>query len=452
MTSLDDFTANVASSGLVEPEILARHRALIDGQTQPEPAQELAKRLIHGGHLTSYQARKLLEGATRGFFLGGYRLLRQLGEGGMGKVYLAESPSHDRVAIKVLPPKKILEEANALVRFYREMELSRRCLHQNLARTIAVGVEDEVHYMVMEYIAGKSLYDIIRHPRYGPLRVPDAARLFLQLADGLEAAHLAGLVHRDIKPSNIMITPTGEAKLLDMGLARAIDEETGLTKAGVVLGTLDYASPEQLRDAATADVRSDLYSVGCTLYFALAGRPPFEGGNMINKIFRQRMEDPEPVEKFAPGVPTAFGAIVRKLMNKKPEERYQDCTELKIDLARWLDPARLKTVLGAQAEAARAFQPPPPELLDDDVRLDNPLSDPNGSLSLRDLGSPVPSPPPRRREPPPPLQASFRPLPAKSRSAAQPLSDDSRWLIQFGIVAALVGIVAVVAISLFYHS
>ncbi len=452
MTSLDDFTANVASSGLIEPEILARHRAALEGQSLAKPALELANRLIHGGFLTPYQARKLLEGATRGFFLGGYRLLRPLGEGGMGKVYLAQGPALDRVAIKVLPPKKILEEENALVRFYREMDLSRRCLHQNLARTIAVGSEGDVHYMVMEYIAGKSLFDMIKDTRHGPLRVPDAARLFLQLADGLEAAHLAGLVHRDIKPSNIMITQTGDVKLLDMGLARAVDEDAGLTKAGVVLGTLDYASPEQLRDAASADIRSDLYSVGCTLYFALAGQPPFEGGNMINKIFRQRMEDPEPVEKFAKGVPTAFGAIVRKLMNKKPEERYQNCTELKIDLARWLDPARLRASLGADAEAAHAFQPPPPELLDDDIRLHDSVSDPSGSLSLRDLGSPLPSPPPRRREPPPPLPASFRPPPSKSRGASRSISDDSRWLIQFGIVAALVGIVAIVAISLFYHS
>ncbi len=450
MTSLDDFTANVASSGLVDPESLARHRALMDGRKDPEPALELARRLIQAGLLTSYQARKLLDGATRGFFLGGYRLLRPLGEGGMGKVFLAEGPGRDRVAIKVLPPKKILEEANALARFYREMELSKRCVHQNLARTIAVGAEGEIPYMVMEYIAGKSLYDIVRDPRRGPLRVPDAARLFLQLADGLESAHLAGLVHRDIKPSNIMITPGGDVKLLDMGLARAVDEDAGLTRAGVVLGTLDYASPEQLRDAASADVRSDLYSVGCTLYFALAGRPPFEGGNMINKIFRQRMEDPDRIEKIAKGVPAAFATIVRKLMNKKPEERYQNCTELKIDLARWLDPARVKSVLGAEALDRRAFRPP--EILDDDLRLYDALTDPGGSPTLRELGSPLPSPAPRHRVPPPPLPASFRPLPAKAPASPRPLSDDARWLIQFGIIAALIGLVAIVAISLFYHS
>ena len=176
-------------------------------------------------------------------------------------------------------------------------------------------------------------------------------------------------MHRDIKPSNIMITPLGEAKLLDLGLARALDDETGLTRANTVLGTLDYASPEQLRDAAKADVRSDLYSLGCTLYFALSGGAPFEGGDMINKIYKQRMEDPPPLESRARGVPAAFAAVVRKLMSKNPDERYQNAAELRADLARWTDPARVHAILGAEADAARSFRPPPPELAEDDLRL-----------------------------------------------------------------------------------
>ena len=278
MLPLDDFTANVAKSGLVSPDVVA----LIRAQLAPAPADDaslrLARQLIGGGWLTTYQAKKLLAGATRGFFLGGYRLLRLLGEGGMGKVYLAVGNDRQNVAIKVLPPRKALEEENVLQRFRREMELSQRCFHPNLVRTLSVGNDGDVHYMVMEYIPGKSLYDLVKSERAGPLRVPDAARLFLKLVDGLEAAHHSGLIHRDIKPSNIMITPDGDVKLLDMGLARALNDETGLTRANTVLGTLDYASPEQLRDASKADVRSDLYSVGCTLYFALAGRGAVRGG------------------------------------------------------------------------------------------------------------------------------------------------------------------------------
>ena len=298
-----------------------------------------------------------MAGATLGFFLGGYRLLRPLGEGGMGKVYLAVNDDEHRVAIKVLPPRKALEEVNALRRFRKEMDLSQRCSHPNLARTLAVGNEGDVYFMVMEYIPGQSLYQMVKSDQVGPLRVPDAARLFLKLIDGLEAAHASGLVHRDIKPSNIMITPEGGVKLLDMGLAAALDDKSGLTRANTVLGTVDYASPEQLRDATKADARSDLYSLGCTLYFALAGRAPFEGGDLINKIFKQRMEDPDPLETRARGVPAAFAAIVRKLMSKEPAERYKNCAELRIDLALDRSGARSRDP-GCRGRRRTQFSPP----------------------------------------------------------------------------------------------
>jgi serine/threonine protein kinase len=456
MLRLDDFTANLAASGLVSPEVMAQVRADIDPLPAQDAAVRLANRLIEGGWLTNYQARKLFAGATRGFFLGGYRLQRPLGEGGMGKVFLAVNDRSERVAIKVLPPRKALEEANVLRRFRREMDLSRRCSHRNLARTLSVGNEGDVHFMVMEYIPGKSLYDHVKSERAGPLRVPDAARLFLKLLDGLEAAHNTGLVHRDIKPSNIMITPDGDIKLLDMGLARALHDDAGLTRANTVLGTLDYASPEQLRDAAKADQRSDLYSVGCTLYFALAGRAPFEGGDMINKIFKQRMEDPPPLEAAARGVPSAFAAVVRKLMSKQPEERYQSCAELRADLARWTDPERVHAILGAEADAARSFRPPPPELGEDDLRLldDRDLASRDG-VSLRDLGGAEPTFAPRHQAPLPPLPAILRSKNSREHppaTLARTSNDDTRWLVQFGIIAAVVGLVAILFIAIFFHS
>ena len=368
MVRLDDFTANVAKSGLVPPEVVTLFQSQLDPLPADDAAVRLARQLIGGGWLTAYQARKLLAGATRGFFLGGYRLLRPLGEGGMGKVYLAVGDDRQNVAIKVLPPRKALEEENALRRFRREMELSQRCSHPNLARTLSVGNDGDVHFMVMEYIPGKSLYELVkseRTARFGSRTPPGCSSSSSTASRRLTV----GLVHRDIKPSNIMITPDGDVKLLDMGLARALNDETGLTRANTVLGTLDYASPEQLRDAAKADVRSDLYSVGCTLYFALAGQAPFEGGDMINKIFKQRMEDPEPLETLARGVPAAFAAVVRKLMSKEPAERHQNCAELRADLMRWTDPARVRAILGSEADAARSFRPPPPELVEEDLRL-----------------------------------------------------------------------------------
>ncbi len=152
-------------------------------------------------------------------------------------------------------------------------------------------------------------------------------------------------------------------------LARWTGEETPLTRPNVVVGTLDYASPEQLSDAASADRRSDLYSIGCTLYFALSGRAPFEGGDIINKIYKQRMEDPEPLERVAKGVPASFAAIIRKLMAKKPDDRYQTCRELRDDLVRWTDPRRVRSILGTEGESARTLRLPPPEIEDDDLRL-----------------------------------------------------------------------------------
>lgn len=465
MPRLDDFLANLARSGLVPPVELERVRASLprepdadaDSDSDSKEAVRLAKHLIQAGTLTPYQARKVLAGATRGFFLGGYRILRPLGEGGMGKVFLAGHEGNgQRVAIKVLPPKKAAEEEQALLRFRREMELSRRANHKNLARTLDVGSAGDVHFMVLEYIPGDSLYHAVKGPNGGPLRVPDTARFFLKVLDGLEAAHRSGLIHRDIKPSNIMVTPDGDARILDLGLARAANEESPLTRPNVVIGTLDYASPEQLGNAAQADRRSDLYSLGCTIYFTLAGRAPFEGGDVVNKIFKQRMEDPEPLERVARGVPAAFAAIVRKLMAKSPDDRYQTCAELRPDLARWTDPEKVKAILGTEAESARAFRPPPPELEDEDLRLlsvDESKS--SQTFSLRDLGDAEPAFAPMHRSQSPPVPALVL-LPGERRdsTASEPFTrrisadDESRWLVHFIAIAIVVGVLAILGITL----
>jgi eukaryotic-like serine/threonine-protein kinase len=252
-----------------------------------------------------------------------------------------------------------------------------------------------------------------------------------------------------------MITPQGEVKLLDMGLARALDDKTRLTHANTVLGTIDYASPEQLRDATKADARSDLYSLGCTLYFALTGIAPFEGGDMINKIFKQRMEDPEPLEKRARGVPAAFATIVRKLMSKEPAERYQDCAELRVDLTRWTDPARVRAILGAEADAARSFHPPPPVFDEEDLRLlGNEITSHPDRFSLRDLGEAEPSTAPRHQHPLPPLPVKIRPTTvpdAETPGLAPSDNSDVRWLIHFAIIALVAGLVAILFITVFYR-
>lgn len=444
MVRLDQFVANLAKSGLVNPAVLEQARAQLAGGAESDAPVRLARLLIQQGHLTTYQAKKILAGATRGFFLGDYRILRALGEGGMGKVYLAANQKDGiRVAIKVLPPSKAAEGGQSLRRFRREMDLSRRVVHPNLARTLGVGQAGDVHFMVLEYVPGESLYQLVKHPRGGPLRVPDAARFFLKVLDGLEAAHDGGLVHRDIKPSNLMVTPDGDAIILDLGLARAIDEESQMTRHNTVIGTLDYASPEQLTNASDADRRSDLYSLGCTLYFALSGRPPFEGGDVVNKIFKQRMDDPDPLERVARGVPSAFAAIVRKLMAKDPADRYQDSSGVRTDLLRWADPALVRAILGAEADAARAFRPPSPELVEDDLRL---LAEDDGS-TLRDLGSAEAPPAPMHKPPRPPRPAVVLPI-SRARAARPPL-DEAAWLIRFIAAALVVGVLVILAVAIF---
>ncbi len=452
MSRLETFAADVERSGLVTPSAIERARSSLAGGSDADAPVRLARLLIQAGAVTPYQARKLLAGATRGFFLGGYRILRRLGEGGMGKVYLAQPEGGGvPVAIKVLPPSKAASEAQALHRFRREMELSQRVLHPNLARTLDVGREGDIYYMVLEYVPGRTLYQMVREEKGGPFRVPDAARLFVQVAAGLGAAHESGLIHRDIKPSNLMITPDGDAKILDLGLARLVGEEGALTRPNVVIGTLDYASPEQLGDAARADQRSDLYSVGCTLYFTLAGRPPFEGGDVVNKIFKQRMDDPEPLERVVRGVPSSFAAIVRKLMNKDPADRYGSCPELAADLARWTDPEVVRSIIGSAAEAARAFRPPPPDLDDDDLRWIDGEADPSrgpnpsGARSLRDLGAAEPPAAPMHKPPPRPKAAVL--LDDEPHFAPPRARDEGRYLIHFVAIALALGILGIILIA-----
>jgi len=340
MPSLDEFAANVARSRLVSAEALDRALEALAAGAGPEgdAAGRLAQGLIASGSLTAYQARKLLTGVTRGFFLGGCRVLRPLGEGGTSLVFLAAAADGRQVAIKVLPPSRAAEEARALDRFRREVDLSQRVRHPNVARTLGVGTEDGVNFMIMEYVPGQSLYHAVK--ARGPLGVVAAARFFVKILDGLDAAHAAGLIHRDIKPTNLMMTPDGEAKVLDLGLARALGEDSLPRPEGVVVGTLDYISPEQIDDPSAADRRSDLYSLGCTLYFALAGRPPFEGGDLVNKIYKQRFEEADPLDRANPAVPAALAALVRKLMAKAPMDRHQTARALRADLVRWADPAR----------------------------------------------------------------------------------------------------------------
>lgn len=337
MPEVNTFLKSVLKSGLLDTEQLqlAMRAAPPDSRMAPEA---LAEHLIKSGKLSRYQASKLLQGTVLGLVLGPYQILSPLGKGGMGAVYLArDSRDLKLVALKILPPKRAREEHRYLARFQREMDLSQRVSHPNLAQTYQAGVLQDVNYIAMEYIPGRNLYRLVTQD--GPLSLARAARLFAEIANGLDHAHLRGLIHRDLKPSNLLITPNDHARVLDLGLALIQGELPGdravVGGQGYVVGTMDYLAPEQADDAAKVDARSDIYSLGCVLYFALTGRPPFPGGDTRQKISRHRMEEPIPITELNSKIPPAFGAYLRQLMAKNPKDRPASCDAVRAELLKW---------------------------------------------------------------------------------------------------------------------
>jgi serine/threonine protein kinase len=332
------FLKTVLRSGLLTRDQLEEVVRQAPDEQRADP-QGLANYLVKAGHLSRFQARKLLEGKTLGLVLGPFQVLAPIGKGGMSTVYLArDMRTQNLLALKVLPPKKARKEERLLARFLREMELCQRVAHPHLAQTYEVGVSQGVYFIAMEFIPGRSLYRLVNAE--GPLPVSRAARLFSEIASALDHAHYRGVIHRDLKPSNVMVTTNDHAKVLDLGLAMIEGEiptdHTIVGGNGYVVGTMDYIAPEQSEDAAKVDARSDIYGLGCTLYFALTGQAPFPGGSAMKKIMRHRSEEPVPVSQFNPTVPTGFNAIVQKMTAKRPDDRFQSAEELRKGLLLWV--------------------------------------------------------------------------------------------------------------------
>jgi hypothetical protein len=245
-----------------------------------------------------------------------------------------------RVAIKVLPQNRV-NDSSYLDRFYREAKAAAALDHPNIVRAYDVDHEGNVHYLVMEYVEGRDLQRMVREG--GVLPYEQAAEYIRQAALGLAHAHEVGLIHRDIKPANLLIDQRGNVRLLDLGLARfADDDQASLTVQHDenVLGTADYLAPEQALNSHNVDARVDIYSLGCTLYFALTGHPPFPEGTLAQRLLKHQTEEPPSIYLDRPDAPDGLVQICKRMMAKLPQLRYQTAGEVAEALAQWLAAAR----------------------------------------------------------------------------------------------------------------
>jgi serine/threonine-protein kinase len=362
---LDRFLALVERSGLVDRDHLAEVIQQWRSEAPPgrwDDAHTCGEHLVEAGLLTAWQCQKLLEGRHRGFRLGSYKLLDHLGSGGMSNVYLAEHVlMQRRVAIKVLPQNRVADSSQ-LARFHFEGQAVAALDHQNIVRAYDLGSEGRIHYLVMEYVEGSDLENLVELA--GPPACHTAASYIAQAAAGLEHAHACGLVHRDIKPANLLVDRHDTVKILDMGLAKFSAEVRPIpafARDEEVLGTAEYLAPEQAVNSLSVDHRADIYSLGCTLYFLLVGRAPFAGRTTGELVAAHQKQSPPNVLDSRPDVPAELAAICHKMMQKAPAERYQSAREVRDVLNAWLTSERAAGRISSDVASPSAVRDPDPQ-------------------------------------------------------------------------------------------
>ena len=320
------------ASGLLTQQELDEARAGIrwsDGDepdaSAPPSDEQLANRLVETHRLNAWQAKQLLDGRTK-FNLGPYRIVDSIGQGGMGQVFKAEHEKFGRVvAVKVLPRDKSTPEAVA--NFTREIRALASLDHPKLVSALDAGEDGNVHYLVTEYVPGTDLRKLVR--RDGPLAMSVAVSIISQVAEGLEYAHAQGIIHRDVKPGNVLVSPEGESKLSDLGLAGPISGEHETDpRYGKIVGTADYVSPDHVRDPWKPTPAWDIYSLGCTLYYAVTGKVPFPGGTTADKARAHCDLRPLDPRRLNANLSSEFVEVLADMMAKNPAVRIATAREV----------------------------------------------------------------------------------------------------------------------------
>ena len=314
----------VRQSGLLGEAALIRFAAELPPSESREGAFGL---LIGNGLLTRFQANELGQGQWRSLWLGGYRVLDRLGRGGMSHVYLAEhAVLGKRVAVKVLSADLRADKV-ARRRFVREARIASAIDHPNIVHVFDVDMDHDPPYLVMEFVDGVSLQAAVAG--CGALTGGEAAAVGAEVSRGLAVAAKVGLVHRDIKPANLLLDRLGGVKILDLGIVRLLDDDTQppVNAGEEILGTLDYLAPEQAENSSKVDTRADLYALGATLYFLLAGHPPFPSTDLRYKLAAKQYSDPPPVHRLRSDIDPDLSNVIQTLLSRDPATRFQTANQ-----------------------------------------------------------------------------------------------------------------------------
>ena len=363
---LNELVRSLSDSGLISADEMDAFINGLPEQERPADAEQLVREMVRHKKLTKFQAQNAYRGKSRGLVMGNYVILDKLGAGGMGTVYKARHRRMDRiVALKVLSLDTV-KEADAVGRFQQEVKAAARLTHPNIVTAYDADEAAGVHFLVMECVEGRDLGSLAGEKPQLP--VGTAVDYVVQAARGLEYAHAKSVIHRDIKPSNLLLGADGTVKVLDMGLARFNEqvedddatEAQGLTQSGQVMGTLDFMSPEQAHSTKSADERSDVYSLGCTLFFLLTGKPVYEGDTLVAKILAHRDQPIPYLREVRSDVPKLLDETFRKMLAKSPTLRHQSMSQVIAALEKFAGrprPSGAKPGAASQAKAPTVALP-----------------------------------------------------------------------------------------------